>query len=254
MTLLKERVGERLRELGLSQSDLARQAGVSPSFITDIMTERKRSIRSDALVRIATALGVEPTFLTVTSRLARLPRSGPEAELPPDDGDSAWSAPACDAQVPPPLALLAPFITAEQEADWAAYLNGETYLPVFAGADESGTILVGRQPHARVRRPPQLVEVRGSYAVRVPNDDLAPRYLRGELVYGQPERSLLGARWIIAVMKSPAGARLGLRQVKGFTETGVHLSTGQGRSPSRVPHADLIALHRIVLAGDDVAG
>lgn len=253
MSVLKQRVSERLQELGLSQSELARMAGVSPSFITDIMTERKKSVRADALLRIAAALRVEPPYLTFTSQLSHIPKQGPEAELPPDDAAVVWKAPAYDSQVPPPLALLAPFIKAEQEANWAPYLGGGTYLPVFAATGGSQTIIPGPQPHARVRRPPQLAQACGCYAVRVATDNLAPRYLKGELVYGQPERSLVGARWVIAVRKSFAGALLGLWKVKGFADTGIHLAESERGPSSLLPYAELIALHRIVLAGEDVA-
>ncbi|WP_187272495.1 helix-turn-helix domain-containing protein [Methylobacterium sp. WL9] len=245
MSVLKQRIGERLSKLGLNQSELARRAGVSPSFVTDIMTERKKSIRSEPLFRIAAALEVEPSYLTVASRLGRLPRSGPEADMPFDDADLA--------SVPPPVKLLAPFITADQEADWGAYLENDAYLPVFAALVKSENLIVIQQPHARVRRPPQLADVRGSYAVRVPNDDLSPRYLKGELIYAQPERSLIGARWIVAVRTLPAGGRLELQRARGFTEIGIHLAAGERQSSSLVPYTDLIALHRIVLAGDDVA-
>lgn len=253
MSILKQRVAERLRELNMSQSELARMADVSPSFITDIMTERKKSIRSDALLRIAAALKAEPTYLTFASRLGHISKRGVEAELPPDDAEIEWAAPVYDSQVPPPLALLNPFITAEQEASWATYLNGGAYLPVFAAANGSQTIIPGPQPQARVGRPPQLAQACGCYAVRVATDDLAPRYLRGELVYGQPERSLVGARWVIAVRKSLPGARLGLSKVRGFADVGIHLSESERGTAALVHYADLVALHRIVLAGDDVA-
>lgn len=254
MSVLKQRVGERLRKLNLSQSELARKADVSPSFITDIMTERKKSIRSDALVRIAAALEVEPSYLTVASRLGRIPRMGPEVDLPLAGADFRRTVPVYDAQIPPPLALLAPFITIKQETSWRTYLNDGDYLPVFAAADGSEKIILGPQPHARVGRPPQLAQARGCYVVRVPSEHLAPRYLKGELVYAQPERSLIGACWVVALGKSPLGARLGLWRVKGFAKTGIHLSPGDKWPTAFVHYADLVALHRIVLAGDDVAG
>lgn len=253
MSILKQRIGERLSQLDMIQSDLARKAAVSPSFITDIMTGRKKSIRSEALLRIAAALEVEPSFLTVASRLGRIPRRVPEDEVPDDDADAQWIAPVYDVQVPPPVALLASFITPAQEDSWAAYLKNDAYLPVFAAVDGQDTIIPGPQPQARVGRPPQLAQIRGCYAVRVATDDLAPRYLKGELVYGEPERSLVCARWVIAVRKTLLGARLGVWQVRGFTKIGIYLTPGERRPTVLVRYAELIALHRIVLAGDDVA-
>lgn len=56
------RIRRQRREIGWSQAELAKKAGLSPSFLSEVETG-KRGISGSNLVRIAEALGVRAGFL-----------------------------------------------------------------------------------------------------------------------------------------------------------------------------------------------
>ncbi|MGN8244920.1 helix-turn-helix domain-containing protein [Cellulomonas soli] len=62
MSQLHERVRDARQRAGLSQGELARQAGVHPTYISHVESGR-RSLGDDALTRIAQILGVPAAFL-----------------------------------------------------------------------------------------------------------------------------------------------------------------------------------------------
>lgn len=60
---LASRLREAMRRAGMSQLDLAKRAGVSAPSVHGWLSGRSQSIRSDALVRTAQALGVSTAWL-----------------------------------------------------------------------------------------------------------------------------------------------------------------------------------------------
>lgn len=62
---LKDRVDERLRELGINPFEAARRMGegTGRDFVNDILLGRKKTVRGDNLDRLARALECEPSFL-----------------------------------------------------------------------------------------------------------------------------------------------------------------------------------------------
>jgi transcriptional regulator with XRE-family HTH domain len=61
-------VGERIRELrrqrGISQKDLADRAGISPDTLSRLERQLRTSCRTRTIVRLAAALGEEPTSIS----------------------------------------------------------------------------------------------------------------------------------------------------------------------------------------------
>ena len=62
-TTLGDRVHLSRRELAIKQADLARLAGVSRTYISQIETGAAKAIMTDVLLNIAKALNVSPTYL-----------------------------------------------------------------------------------------------------------------------------------------------------------------------------------------------
>ena len=62
MVDLRERIELRLKELGLNAFEAARSAGLERSYIHDILTGRKVSVREANIVKLSKALSVDPAF------------------------------------------------------------------------------------------------------------------------------------------------------------------------------------------------
>ena len=62
-SLTGSRIRERRSMAGLKQADLARQIGISASYL-NLIEHNRRRIGGKLLVNIAQALGVEPSMLT----------------------------------------------------------------------------------------------------------------------------------------------------------------------------------------------
>jgi transcriptional regulator with XRE-family HTH domain len=63
MTVTRFRLREILEEIGMSQSELSRQSGVSFATINRMCTNATRQVSLDTLERLAKALQREPTEL-----------------------------------------------------------------------------------------------------------------------------------------------------------------------------------------------
>ncbi|MCF1502167.1 LexA family transcriptional regulator [Afifella sp. H1R] len=60
---LKERVRQRLDDLGINPFEAARRAGVERNFINDLLSGRKRSIRDTSLTKLARGLNTSEAWL-----------------------------------------------------------------------------------------------------------------------------------------------------------------------------------------------
>jgi transcriptional regulator with XRE-family HTH domain len=63
------RIRQRRGLIGLAQADLARAAGISPSYL-NLIEHNRRRVGADVLARLAGALGVEPSALTGAAEAA----------------------------------------------------------------------------------------------------------------------------------------------------------------------------------------
>ena len=86
-TLTGSRIRERRVMAGIKQSELAKRAEISPSYL-NLIEHNRRRIGGKLLVDIAHALGVEPTSLTEgaeTALLANLREAASETDLSPEE-------------------------------------------------------------------------------------------------------------------------------------------------------------------------
>jgi phage repressor protein C with HTH and peptisase S24 domain len=60
---MNERLRARIRQLGMSVAEVAREAGVNRSFVYDILRGRSQTPSLENLARVATAVKVEPDWL-----------------------------------------------------------------------------------------------------------------------------------------------------------------------------------------------
>ncbi|MEM9761558.1 MAG: helix-turn-helix domain-containing protein [Pseudomonadota bacterium] len=80
---LARRIEDLRQRVGLSQSALSRQAGLSPSAVYDIVTNPERSPRLSTVVALAEALDVDPMVL-ISGEQAPVPTAGdPLQPCPP---------------------------------------------------------------------------------------------------------------------------------------------------------------------------
>lgn len=63
ISTIGERVSERLEELGMSQAELARRAGLTPSAVSAWVTKGIKTAKAEALLAAANALKVHPMWL-----------------------------------------------------------------------------------------------------------------------------------------------------------------------------------------------
>jgi DNA-binding XRE family transcriptional regulator len=91
--------GHRLRQLrhqrGLSQEDLADQAGISPTTVARLERQRRASCRGWTLGRLARALGEHPAAMTLRGRATELSQI-PSSERRPASCAAA-AQPTCPA-------------------------------------------------------------------------------------------------------------------------------------------------------------
>lgn len=71
MTPVSLRIQELREAKSLSQSELARLAGVRQATISEIEARKTRRVAFDVLERLAAALGVDPGFLVVRTKATR---------------------------------------------------------------------------------------------------------------------------------------------------------------------------------------
>jgi transcriptional regulator with XRE-family HTH domain len=78
MTTVGQRVKQRRRELGMSQDALAKRAGISKSFLSDLETG-KRSLGAETLLDLGRAMGLSLDYL-MTGKESSNQR--PEVQIP----------------------------------------------------------------------------------------------------------------------------------------------------------------------------
>lgn len=82
---MKEEIGARIREVreakGWTQDDLAREARMSKSFLSEVETG-KRNLSTESLLRVATALGASVEYLMTGQRAEGISASEP-LQIPP---------------------------------------------------------------------------------------------------------------------------------------------------------------------------
>lgn len=134
-----------------------------------------------------------------------------------------------------------------------------TELPVFGPltAERGGLYVLEERVAERRPSPPQLLGVSGAYALFVPDDQLAPRYLAGEVIYIHPHKPPIAGSFVVVRFRSPKG-RVAIGEVT-FSDTkslGLRIRRRDPKRPLQTEdltlnQADLGQVGRIVLTSTE---
>lgn len=207
---LISRIQARLRVLGISEREASRRAGFNPGYIGDVVAGRSRKgPQLPGLEKIAEALACDVEYLMGSQTIPR--RGNPE-------------------------------IRAIESVTAASAL-----IPLHAGTDFFGQWFnMGARSVARIASLPSLALVEDAYALTVPNDFMAPRYLAGEVIYMNPVPPPRAGDFVLARRKDN---RSMIAQIESVDEAGVTLILLNPDNAQRehiVAREDLEVLHRIV--------
>lgn len=147
---LKEAIRTRLQELGISAREASRRAGKNLGYVGDILDGRSKAPEGENILRLAQALDMEAADLL---------------------GDSAAPRGSTD-----------PFALRREES------RSTAMVPLYAAPlpISAAFIPYSWEPISRVQGLPAMLDPPAGYAVTVPNNMNAPRYLAGETIYVKP--------------------------------------------------------------------
>lgn len=167
-SLAGTRIRERRRRLGLSQTALAKEAGISPSYL-NLIEHNRRSVAGRVLLSLAGALQTTPSALSEDIDAAQLAELRQAAALLPEREAELAQIEEFVGRMPGWAGLLAALYrrTRDQEAAIAALSDRLTHDPYF-----------GETVHAMVS---SITAVRSSAAILTQMDRLAPDDRQGFL-------------------------------------------------------------------------
>ena len=99
-----------------------------------------------------------------------------------------------------------------------------------------------------VRRPPGLELAKAAYALYAPNDEMSPRYKRGELVYVDPRRPAQDGDYVLIQVKGLSNgdpARGYIRLLERLTGTQAHCERLSPAAKETFELTNVVAIHRI---------
>lgn len=190
------RVAARRSELGHSQSELARRAGVKAQSIQQL--EKGEVKRPRYLLELARALDVSPEWLSYGGRAPSLP---PAVAARPGLSDVHFP------EQPPELP---PLQTMSRD------------IPVrgTAAANRIGEFQVGESPIDHVRRPPGISGARDVYAIYVVGESMEPRFFEGDLVYVHPHRpAQIGSFVVVQIAEDHGEMRAMIKRLVKRTDS-----------------------------------
>ena len=161
------------RERSLSWSQISRDSGLSPDFISKLEGRGPRSsANARNLINIANTLEIDASLLLNAH----------------SDGTPQPSASA-------------------RQAAPAAQSRPRGTIPILGSAAGSaiGTFVISNNPIGYVRRPPALEFVENAYALYVENESMSPAYAPGALVFVNPTRPANAGDTVIIQTRSANG-------------------------------------------------
>ena len=161
---LRDRVQQRLAELGLSAREASVTAGGSESLVANILQGKSRNPRGDTLENLARVLQTSSEWLLT--------------------GRAPHQNEVRTADVPLPDRFSMP-----------------RDVPVFgtvAGSElGKGAFQLTADVVEYVRRPPGLATVKDAYALYVEGESMSPKFEPGELVYVHPHRKVVSGDYVV---------------------------------------------------------
>jgi hypothetical protein len=132
-----------------------------------------------------------------------------------------------------------------------------TELPVLGPLipERNGSYFLEERVTERRPSPPQLLGVSGAYALFVPDDQLAPRYLAGEVIYIHPHKPPIAGSFAVIRFREPKGrVAIGELTFSDPMSLGLRIRSGDPRRPFEdltFRLADIGQVGRIVVAATE---
>lgn len=160
---LKERVEQRLSELGINAFEAARRGGLERTYIDDIIRGRKKSVRQDKMAGVASALDVTIDWLFNVEHFL------PKSVLAPSTVRLSRSNVNMQGAIPGPE------------------LVGPVDFPVYAAAQGgNGHLIVSFDAIDYVKRPAPLQRVKGGYGLLIVGESMTPAFRPGDTALVHP--------------------------------------------------------------------
>ncbi len=189
---LKIRIDQRLVDLKLTPEGASKKAGLSRSFLRQLMNRENASLRTHSLNALADALETSPEWLLTGIDTANV--SGPPNE------------PNRRSEHPDAHPLPSPNARVGGQIEFP-----DRKIPVYGQAvgGLDGEFEMNGQFIQEVICPPSLSQVSDAYAVFVSGDSMEPRYFDGELLYVHPHRRPRRGDFVVAqIQTEETGQRL----------------------------------------------
>lgn len=169
---LRGRVRERLDALGMSPFEASRRAGADRTFLADLLSGKKQTIRQAALIRVAEVLECDPEYLigaqSTPRRVDGATGNGSLALVGICEA-GAWRTPGADAM--PQVAPVAPdprfpkerqsaYLIRGHHADELGLHDGDLLIAVDEDAIRPGDIIIcrRRKPSGEIEITARIVE------------------------------------------------------------------------------------------------
>lgn len=131
--------------------------------------------------------------------------------------------------------------------------DGGARIPVYGQAmsGEDGEFVLNGNQIADVLAPPELQGVRDAYAVYVVGESMEPRYFAGETVYVNPHLPVRRGDYVVIQVRrgndeTPHGF---IKRFISRDKDRVRLEQHNPATSVEFPTADVVSVHRIILAG-----
>lgn len=164
---LRDKIAERLTELGRGPTVAEKKGGLSKMFISDILSNKKRSITMEHWGRLAAALDMTDeelsAYLSADLKIVKIPARS-SGKRPHTEAIPAGGGPLDPYGLPQDVPVRG----------------------VAAGSVVGAFVIDGVID--RVRRPPGLSHSTNVYALYVTGTSMSPKYEPGDLIYVNPDR------------------------------------------------------------------
>jgi transcriptional regulator with XRE-family HTH domain len=212
---LRDVIRDRLADLRISAREASRRAGFNVGYVGDILEGRSKIPEQDRILRLAETLEFDPRDLLGDS----LPLGGTSE----------------------PTEVL-PFGMEPRE--------GGRMIPLYAASMPIGRPFLhyGDAPMGRVPAPVHVLSAPGAYAVLVPNDVCAPRFMAGETVVTKPGETPRVGDFVVARLGTGESGICRLLAVGADSARFGFPGLEGDAAESEIPFSELVTMHRIVAA------
>lgn len=217
---LAQRVVERLKELGISQSEAARRAGFNRAYLSDLLSGKKANLHQNNYRRLAKALEMDLRFLMT----GKAPSSDESLESQdfeaPSETVEQFEIPEEDLQA---IFSMSHLDNNEREHRSGVHELKDRILskpvPVYrsAGGRLDGAVLISEETVESVPRPISATISDHWYVVSLSEDSMSPRFEPGEFLYVRAEKFIRPRDYVVIQVEEKVGTKwLRLGYVRRF--------------------------------------